>query len=113
MEVIGLYALANAERLEHVPALVDVAHQADVGSYGFADAADALDLYFGDGAAGQRELRFHGGPATLGEPAGSGDDLVERQRAHQGAAGVCGRAIAEAAEQLGDRHAKDLATDVP
>src|SRR5215510_12205548 len=34
VQVIGLDALANAEGLEHVPALVDVAHEADVGPDG-------------------------------------------------------------------------------
>jgi hypothetical protein len=65
VQVIGLDALADVKSLEHAPALVDVAHEADVGPDGFPDAADAVDLNIGHGAARQSELGLHRGPAAL------------------------------------------------
>src|SRR5206468_12382537 len=52
-----LDATADIDRLLWPPALVDVAHQLDVGTDRLADLDHALDLNGGRGLARQRELR--------------------------------------------------------
>ena len=56
--------LANIYRLFRPPALVDVAHQFDVGADRLAHPPHALDLLGRRGLAGQRHLRLHLTPAA-------------------------------------------------
>ena len=113
MQAIGFQALADADGLVHMPALVDVAHELRRGTDNLADAPDALDLDVRGGVTGQCKLRLHGGPAALNQPAGGGRDLLEGQRAHQRTAGIGRNAIAKTAQQLCHRQSQRLAANVP
>ena len=104
---------ADIDRLLDPPALVDVAHQLDVGADRLAHPPHALDLLGGCGLAGQRQLRLHFAEALFFQAPGGGDDPVEREPAHQRAARIGRDPIARAAEQLPQRQVQRLAADVP
>ena len=83
-----LDAAADIDRLLGPPALVDVAHQLDVRADRLADLDHALDLDRRRRLARQRELRLHLAPALVLQRRGGLDHAVERQFAHQRAAGI-------------------------
>ena len=104
---------ADIDRLLRPPALVDVAHQLDVGADRLADLDHALDLDRRRRLAGQRELRLHLAPALFLQGRGGLDDPVERQAAHQRARGIGRHPLARAAEQLPQRQVQRFGADDP
>jgi hypothetical protein len=107
------YPPADVDRLLDPPALVDIAHQLDVGPDRLAHPPHPLDLLGGSGVAGQRQLCLHLVEAALFQPRGGGHHPVERQTAHQGAAGISRDPLAGAAQQFPQRLVQRLAADVP
>ena len=113
VEAHFLETAADADRLAHIPALVDVAHQVYTGADSRADRARARHFDLGRGGAGQGQLHFHLREAALDQARRRALHHVLRGRAHQGATGIGGHRLAQAAEQRGYRYALRLALDVP
>ncbi len=104
---------ADVDRLLDPPALVDVAHQFDVGADRLAHPPHPLDLLGRRCLPGQRELRLHLAEAFVLECGGRADDPVEREPAHQRAAGIGRDPLACAAEQSPQWQVQRFAADVP
>ena len=113
VEAHFLETLADGNRLAHIPALVDVAHQVDAGADGGADRTRTRDFDLGGGRAGQGQLHLHLGEAALDQARGRALQHIRWGRAHQGTTGIGGHRLAQAAQQRRYRYTERLALDVP
>ena len=104
---------ADIDRLLGAPALIDVAHQLDVGADGIAHHPHAADFLRRRRVAGQGHLGFHLDKPLVHQPARGGGGLLVGQAPAQRSAGIGRHPIAHPAEQLPQRLFQRVALDVP
>src|SRR5207249_6281641 len=86
IQMIGLDPAPDLDRVVHAPQLVDVAHEVDVGTDRLAHDADALDRRRDRRLA--PALHLHLSEAHVPQARARLGEVVDRMRAHEGAARV-------------------------
>src|SRR3989475_13054414 len=109
--MIGLDPAPRLDGVVHAPELVDVAHEVDVGADGLTHDAHALDGGRHRGLA--PALHLHLAKAHVAEAGPGLREIVNRMRAHEGAARIGRHAVAQSAKERAHGLAHGLAPDVP
>src|SRR2546422_3052634 len=91
--MIGLNPAPDLDRVVHAPQLVDVAHEVDVGTDRLTHDADALDRRRDRRLA--PALHLHLSEAHVPQARARLGEVVDRVRAHEGAARVRRDAVAQ------------------
>src|SRR6266852_3547410 len=109
--MVGLDPAPCLDGVVHAPELVDVAHEVDVGADGLTHDAHALDGGRHRGLA--PALHLHLAKAHVAEAGPGLREIVNRMRAHEGAARIGRHAVAQSAKERAHGLAHGLAPDVP
>ena len=97
----------------HRPALVDIAHEVNVGADRCADAARVFGLARRSRVARKRELRLHLLEALFDQCSRRFFEMIQWIRPHQRAAGVGRHPITQTAEHGAEGLAEKFSFDVP